>query len=61
MTIIFKDINNLPFNDNEKAESPYFFTNRDMTKVKAVFSTIKKDEVKANYLRKLNICQISKR
>ncbi|UZN99352.1 uncharacterized protein OCT59_000630 [Rhizophagus irregularis] len=52
MSTIFKEINNLPFDDNEKADLLDFFTNRDTTKVEAVLPTIEKDEVKVNYLRK---------
>ena len=49
---IFTDINNLPFNDNEKADLLIFFTDRYTTKVEAVLSTITKDEEKVDYLRK---------
>jgi hypothetical protein len=52
MSTIFKDINNLPFDDNEKADLLDFFTNRDTTNVETVLSTIEKDDLKVNYLRK---------
>jgi tetraacyldisaccharide-1-P 4'-kinase len=52
MSTIFKDINNLPFDDNEKADLFDFFTNRDMTRVETVLLATEKDEVKVNYLRK---------
>jgi len=52
MSTIFKEINNLSFDDNEKADLLDFFTNRDTTKVEEALSTIGKDEVKVNYLRK---------
>ncbi|CAI2199560.1 3621_t:CDS:2, partial [Funneliformis geosporum] len=52
MSTIFKDINNLPFDDNEKADLLDFFTNKDTTKVEEVLATIEKVEVKVKYLRK---------
>jgi hypothetical protein len=49
---IFTDINNLPLNNNEKANLFIFFTGRDMTEVKIVLSIITEDKVKIDYLRK---------
>ena len=40
MSTIFKDINNLPFDDNEKVDLLDFFTNKDTTKVEEVLATI---------------------
>ncbi|CAG8695383.1 5691_t:CDS:2, partial [Funneliformis caledonium] len=52
MSTIFKEINNLPFDDNKKADLLDFFTNRDTTRVETVLLATEKDEVKVNYLRK---------
>ena len=52
MSNIFKEINKLPFDDNEKADLLDFFTNRDTTKVEEILLAIEKDDVKVNYLRK---------